>query len=387
MSSSPDWCLQGKSCPFLNRCQQDPSYGRVNDPGRLDALRIASPDLICIITREGFYADMAPGLNASPLADHQNVIGRRVLDVGRPEFANATLHKALQAMDTGEVITWEFKVPNHPNSVFEARFARSHEDECLVLVRDVTEHRGNVQDLEALVRARTEELQLSNDELRQFAYAASHDLREPLLKVRAFGQRLKEKYAEVLDDKGQSYIDVMLNATERMQSLMDDLLSYSRVGRLEDPFEAVDLNKILRSILEDLAIPIEQANARVLAQDLPTVWADRYQMRTVLQNLISNSIKFRHPDRVPLIQFTAQETDEDWVISVSDNGIGFDMAFKDKVFQLFERLHTRFDYPGTGIGLALVKKILDRHQGWIDCEAMPGEGATFHVGLPKRKVD
>jgi light-regulated signal transduction histidine kinase (bacteriophytochrome) len=323
-------------------------------------------------------------VNVHVVAAPQDIIGKRVVEVGDREYGERTMQHALRAMDSGEVVTWEFGIPTRQEITYEARFARSGPDECLVLVRDISDMVANRESLERAVNARTEQLQLSNDELRQFAYAASHDLREPLLKVKAFGQRIQEKYSDNLPEKGTQYLEVMLEATKRMQALMDDLLQYSRIGRLEDPFKPVDLDQVIETVLGDLSVAFADSNAQVEITDLPEVCGDRIQLGILFQNLISNSLKFRHPDRRPLVTLTAQVVDNHWVISVADNGIGFDMKFREKVFQLFERLHTRFEYPGTGIGLALCKKIVDRHDGWIDCESIPGKGTTFHVGIPRK---
>lgn len=280
--------------------------------------------------------------------------------------------KARVAMDSGLAASLEYRKLGQQT---EAWHVPATPDEVLILT--------DKEIFQAEVSRRTSDLQRSNDELRQFAYAASHDLREPLLKVRAFGQRLQEKYSDKLDEKGREYLRIMLEATQRMQARMDDLLQYSRVGRPKEPMEKVNLGDVVRQVVDDLQVKVEETQAMVQVGVLPTILANPIQMGMVFQNLISNSLKFRHPERVPKLTITAQSVDGEWVISVADNGIGFDMRFKEKIFQIFERLHPRSEYPGTGIGLALCKKIIDRHQGWIDCESDPGKGATFIVGVPQ----
>lgn len=238
------------------------------------------------------------------------------------------------------------------------------------------------EQLEKIVEERTKQLQESNAALQSFAYAASHDLREPLIKITAFGQRLEERYSDKLDDKGKQYLGIMQTAASRMLSLIDDILGYSRVGREDSPLENVDLNKILPEVLSDLEMSIEEAKAKIIAGGLPTVRAHPHRMQQVFQNLISNALKFRKPHVEPLIRVTSRESEGVAVITVEDNGIGFDPKQSEKVFEIFTRLHTRFDYPGTGIGLAMCRRILDHYNGKIIARGEPDVGSMFTITIP-----
>jgi len=239
------------------------------------------------------------------------------------------------------------------------------------------------------------DLERSNRELQDFAYVASHDLQEPLRKIQAFGDRLKAKCGEALSDQGQDYLTRMQNAAGRMQSLITDLLMFSRVATQAKPFVPVDLGHVAREVVSDLEIHIEQVEARVEFGELPTIEADPVQMRQLVQNLVSNALKFHRPDTPLVIQIEACDFAEAtpspegtparpaWCqLTVADNGIGFDEKYLDRIFTVFQRLHGRSAYEGTGVGLAVCRKIVERHQGSITAQSRPDHGATFVVTLP-----
>ena len=241
-----------------------------------------------------------------------------------------------------------------------------------------------------------EKLAKSNRELEEFAYIASHDLQEPLRKVMAFGDRLKSKYADQLGAQGQDYIDRMQNATRRMQTLINDLLTYSRVATEKQPFEEVDLKQTASEVLSDLEVRIADSDAKIDLDTLPTVKADPMQMRQLFQNLIGNAFKFSKKDESPIIKIgmTQDNGSNEWAkdasssgdfchITVKDNGIGFDQKYADQIFGTFRRLHGRQEYEGTGIGLAICQKIVKRHGGQIRASSQPGQGAEFFVTLPR----
>jgi len=225
-------------------------------------------------------------------------------------------------------------------------------------------------------------LSQSNRELQDFASVASHDLQEPLRKIQAFGDRLKNKCEQQLTDDSRDYLERMLNAASRMQTLINDLLTFSRVTTKAQPFSRVDLNLIAREVLSDLEVRIEQAGGRVEVSTLPVIDADPLQMRQLLQNLIANALKFRKPDQPPVVQIFAASNDGVCKIFVADNGIGFDEKYLDRIFTVFQRLHGRGAYEGTGVGLAVCRRIVERHQGSITASTQPGQGATFIVTLP-----
>lgn len=231
------------------------------------------------------------------------------------------------------------------------------------------------------------ELERSNQELQSFAYVASHDLQEPLRKIKAFSDRLLSLYDSDIDERGLDYLARMQNAADRMQQLIMDLLAYSRVTTQAKPFTAVDLHETVTAVLTDLEMIVEESGAEVYVGDLPRIEADATQMRQLFQNLISNAIKFRQMGVWPVIHIDSViDSDAGIVqIAVRDNGIGFEEKYLDRIFSVFQRLHGRHEYEGTGVGLAICRKIVDRHQGTITAKSELGKGATFLIRLPLRQ--
>jgi PAS domain S-box-containing protein len=244
---------------------------------------------------------------------------------------------------------------------------------------DVTARKRAEEDLYRTL----EELKRSNAELEQFAYVASHDLQEPLRALTGMVQLLQQRYKGKLDARADEYIDLAVEAASRMQGLIGALLAFSRVDRYGGPIEAVDMNAVLRSALANLQVAIREAQASVTYEPLPQVTADGPQITQVFQNLIANAIKFRAA-APPQIYVGVESLQDAWQFYVRDNGIGIDPAHADRIFLIFQRLHARREYPGTGIGLALCKKIVERHGGRIWVESEPGAGATFYFIVPKR---
>lgn len=234
-----------------------------------------------------------------------------------------------------------------------------------------------------LARTNTE-LQRSNGELEQFASAASHDLQEPLRKVQAFGDQLERRHAAHLDEEARDYLRRMRDASARMSVLIDDLLRFSRVTTHAKPHVGVDLDRVARDVVSDLETRIWETGGRVELSDLPTVQADPTQMRQLLQNLIGNGLKFHRDGVPPVVRVSSDGVPRDGMVAVefADNGIGFEAEYGERIFRVFERLHPRDVYAGTGIGLALCRKIAERHGGGVTAESRPGEGSTFTVRLP-----
>jgi len=226
------------------------------------------------------------------------------------------------------------------------------------------------------------ELERSNKDLEQFAYVASHDLQEPLRMVSSYTQLLAERYQGQLDEKAQKFIDYAVDGATRMQTLINDLLAYSRVGTRGKSMELTDTHDLLGQAMKNLIVTIEKSRAIITNEELPMVQVDAVQFVQVFQNLINNAIKFRGDD-IPRIHISARDHGQEWVFSIKDNGIGIDNKYADRIFIIFQRLHTRQDYPGTGIGLAICKKIVERHNGRIWFESEPGKGATFFFTIPK----
>jgi len=237
------------------------------------------------------------------------------------------------------------------------------------------------------LQIKNDQLALSNQELESFAYVASHDLQEPLRKIQAFGSLLGQELADESGDT-KMYLDRMKSAARRMSKLIDNLLSYSRVTSKASPFEKTDLKKLAEEVIDDLDVAISESDAEVKIGRLPKIDADPFQMRQLFQNLISNGIKFRRPDKNPKITISSKpikdENNEtrEYQITIADNGIGFEQKYEDKIFNLFQRLHGRVDYKGTGIGLSICRKIVERHDGTIEARSSPGKGAKFVIKLP-----
>jgi signal transduction histidine kinase len=241
----------------------------------------------------------------------------------------------------------------------------------------------------------SEELQRSNRELEEFAFVASHDLQEPLRKIRAFGDRLQQKFSSDLGDVGADYVARMQAASLRMSTLIDDLLSFSRVTTKQRPFVSVDLNEVMRGVMNDLDYAIEESTAQVHIDPLPIIDADASQLAQVFMNLIANSLKFHAAEARPIITVTCEtriaspvaDDDRGWCcLRFADQGIGFEAQYAERVFSLFQRLHGRDEYTGTGIGLALCRKIVERHGGTISAQSEPGEGAVFIINLPMKQI-
>jgi len=267
------------------------------------------------------------------------------------------------------------------------RLARDVDGMRRQIVRDlaeVTTARARIEEINATLEAQAAELTRSNRDLEQFAYVASHDLQEPLRKVASFCQLLQRRYAGQLDERADQYIAFAVNGAQRMQRLINDLLAFSRIGRVAAGFSEVDLDAVMAETVSSLDTLVERTNAEITWTDLPVVMGEEPLLATLLSNLVSNSVKFRRPDTPPRVHVSAQPSDngDGWVITCADNGIGIDTQYADKVFVIFQRLHPREAYPGTGIGLAIAKKIVEYHSGriWIDPDH--GEGTTIRFTLP-----
>ena len=257
------------------------------------------------------------------------------------------------------------------------------------LGRDVDVMRARLAaQIEGIERARLRlqqrgaELARSNADLEQFAYVASHDLSEPLRKVTNFCQLLERQYADQLDDKARQYIGFMVDGARRMQALINDLLSFSRVGRTTEDFVPVDLNTALSRALGNLDVTIKAAGATVVNARLPTLPGDPTLLTALFQNLVANAVKYRSPDRPARVEITAEQDGEQWQFTVDDNGIGIDPQYSERIFTIFQRLHMRDEYGGTGIGLALCRKIVDFHSGRIWLAEKSDPGARFQFTLP-----
>jgi signal transduction histidine kinase len=294
---------------------------------------------------------------------------------------------------TGDTNRFDFHYNDDNINAWLDVMATKFGDEVLVTFSDFTALKQLQQQLETSVK----ELKRSNERLKEFAYVASHDLQEPLRKITTFGNLLVQTHAHNLGDDGKRLIDRMHSATLRMQTLINDLLNYSQINTRAINLQEVDLNKVVQGVVADLDNSIHENQATIEIEELPVLHADEAQLRQLFQNLLSNAIKFKHPETNPHITISAKritgnkaantvshdDLHKDFFkINVSDNGIGFEQQYAKQIFQVFQRLHGRSDYPGTGIGLAIVQKVAENHRGYIYAESEPGKGASFHVLLP-----
>lgn len=260
------------------------------------------------------------------------------------------------------------------------------------ITRDIT----RLKDYEKNLQQKIGELDRSNKELEEFAYIASHDLQEPLRKITAFSERLNERVGSELTPDGQLYLQRILAATQNMRLLIDNLLEFSRTSRHNDPLEKINLNLVLNEVLTDLELKIEETNTVIEYSSMPWIVAYHSQMKQLFTNLLSNAIKFKKAGQSPVIKISCKEfldiermdrflaNDKKYFkIEISDSGIGFEQEYAAKIFQIFQRLHGKAEYPGSGIGLAICKKIVDNHKGLLFAESEPGHGALFSIVLPE----
>ena len=301
-----------------------------------------------------------------------------------------SLKLALMPFDTGRIFVGETEDVVGSDSLQQqiARFTAQVTimDELLSVHEDVARKRTDqLKKALAELDRSARELKRSNEDLDQFAYVASHDLQEPLRAVTGYLDMLKRKHKDELSEEAGVFVQHAVDGAKRMHALITDLLKYARVNTRGAELMPTDCNKVLDDTLANLKIAIQESGATVDRQALPTVNGDKVQLTQVFQNLIGNAIKFRG-ERAPVVDVSAVRDDGQWKISIRDNGIGFDMSHADRIFQIFKRLHTRTAYQGTGIGLAICKKIVERHGGVIWAESVPGEGTAFHFTLPSSGI-
>jgi len=328
-----------------------------------------------------------------------DLVGCRLRDM-LPETEDTDLLAACRTVvETGEPFEAEVRYASQALDAWFQVMIVSIEDGVALTLRDISERKEAAR----AMAAANAKLERRNRALRDFAYIASHDLQEPLRKIRAFSNLVLEDYGDAVDDTGQHYLERMQDAAERMSQLINDLLVYSRITTRAQPFESVDLGTIAENVRNDLDLRIEDVNGTVEIGDLPTIEADPTQVRQILQNLIGNGLKFHKPDVPPRVRISAtvepapddlkQDGRLDAACSemcrliVTDNGIGFEESHADRIFTPFKRLHGRGEYEGTGMGLAICRRIVERHGGDISADSTPGEGTTFTVLLPVARED
>jgi PAS domain S-box-containing protein len=339
-----------------------------------------SLDVICSIDEAGRFVQVSPASEKVWGYKPEELIERRYMDLVHPDDHELTI-RAAQAITSGEAMRdFENRYMRKDGSVVNVMWsAHWSETEKIMfcVARDVTERKQAEQRQAEILK----ELSRSNAELEQFAYIASHDLQEPLRAISGCVQVLQRRYSENLDSRATELITHAVDGTARMQTLIHDLLAFSRVGTRSKPFEPTDCNQLMVNVERSLRTGIEESGATITYDDLPTVMADSVQLSQVFQNLVGNAIKY-HGKRCPEVHISVQRQDAHWMFSVSDNGIGIEEKYFERVFAMFQRLHTRNEYSGTGIGLAITKKIVERHGGRIWLESVPEQGTTFHFTLP-----
>ncbi|MEM9161854.1 MAG: ATP-binding protein [Cyanobacteria bacterium P01_F01_bin.4] len=336
--------------------------------------KISSVDIIGTDLRQRF-----PNINQSKYL----VRLKQVFQGGFPAIFSPQLHQSMipSPLPSGQLRIQQTTVTAVPAAGEDGFYA-------LFAIQDVTDltHRVQIYQAELRERKRAEaELQRSNAELEQFAYVASHDLREPLRMVTSFTQLLAQRYADQLDDEANTIINFAVDGATRMQSLIDDLLTFSRVGTQGNPFELTDCGEALDLALSNLQMQIQETQASINTPDLPVVMADPAQLVQLFQNLISNALKYRS-EKPPVVEIGVDAQESQWRFWVRDNGIGMEPKYTERIFLIFQRLHTRQHYSGTGIGLAICKKIVERHGGRIWAESGLGQGSTFHFTIPKHDL-
>lgn len=259
---------------------------------------------------------------------------------------------------------------------------RGMNDELTLLNERLETELQQRSNAEEQMKLALKELERSNKELEQFAYVASHDLQEPLRMVANYTRLLEKRYKENLDESALEYIQFAVDGASRMQMLIKGLLDYSRISMRGKEYQLTDMNKILSDALKNLSLLINESDASISKEDMPSVHCDQLQIMQLFQNLIGNALKFRDKERKPEITITSERSGEMWLFAVKDNGIGISQEFFERIFYIFQRLHSRVEYPGTGIGLAVCKRIVERHGGQIWVESTPGKGTTFYFTLP-----
>jgi len=342
------------------------------------------PDFItitnCATSRYIEVNDAFTRIMGYPKAD---VIGRTALEVGIWETAHERQRMLEALTDSTRLENFEVRIRRADGVVIDSLLsverANLGGEDCLIIVgRDISDRKR----VELLLRGTAAELRRSNAELEQFAYVASHDLREPLRMVSSYVAMLERRYGDLFDDDARDFIGFVREGAQRMDRMVLDLLEYSRIGRLGAAPAPTSLADVVDGALDALRLSSDEASASItVAGTWPVVTGSRGELVRLFQNLIGNALKYRHADRQPVIRITCQDLENAWQIAVSDNGIGIAAEYFERIFAIFQRLHTRDKYDGTGIGLAICKKIVEHHGGRIWVESIAGEGTTFFFTL------
>jgi PAS domain S-box-containing protein len=339
-----------------------------------------SLDLLCVVGFDGYLKRVNPAWERTLGWQADELTARPYGEFIHVEDRQRTLDEAARLAEPGaETRDWELRFITGDGEWKWLVFSAQGDAEAGVIYavgKDITERK----EAEAELRHRAEALERSNAELEQFAYVASHDLSEPLRMISGFVELLRDRYRGRLDSDADEFIDYTIDGVERMQKLIEDLLAYSRVGQQTEDGD-VELDAVLREATRALGAVLAESRAVLEADPLPVVFGDRRELTQLMQNLLSNAIKFVE-EPPPRVHLSAQRRDGMWVVAVADNGIGIAPRHADRIFKMFQRLHSRESYPGTGIGLAICKKIVERRGGTIAVTPRDGGGSVFRVTLP-----
>ncbi|MCB0566881.1 MAG: PAS domain-containing protein [Phaeodactylibacter sp.] len=357
------------------------------------AILNALPDLKFRLNIDGVFLDYfaTPGDGDALFISSGDFLGRSVKDVF-PEYLSKAIIKNLQlASEQGKVHSFEYPLMfQGAICYFEARISAINDQEVIVVVRDITALKQAQQELERKVREldqNNQKLQKyvdSNLQLENFAHTVSHDLREPIRTVNSFSQLLQKKYHGQLDEDADIFLNFITSSASNMNTLIEDLLEYSRFNNSEHQTEEIPVEQLLQAVTNDLnGLIVERQAAIHICTPLPTIRGNWTKISQVFQNLISNAIKFRKDGELPLVDIYSFEDEKKWAFAIKDNGIGINPEYQQHIFLLFRRLHSRRFYPGSGIGLSLCKRVVEQHGGKIWVESQPGQGATFYFTLPK----
>jgi PAS domain S-box-containing protein len=341
-------------------------------------------DVICTFDADGRFASINPACQQLWGYSQEELFGRQYIELVVPEDVAKTNEVAAKIMAGGKITNFENRYQHKDGSHVHIMWSASwSEDRQLMscVARDITQRHED----EVKLKNFADELQRSNAELQDFAAVASHDLQEPLRKIQSFADELKLSIGNRIDAEEQDTLKRMISAAGRMRTLINDLLAFSRITAMAKPFVPVDLGLTVKEVLSDLEARTRDTKGRIEVCELPTIDADPMQMHQLLQNLIGNGLKFHAPGVAPIIKISGKNGGPNYQLSITDNGIGFDEKYLDRIFTVFQRLHGRKEYEGTGMGLAICRKIAERHGGQINARSAPGAGSTFTITLPMKQ--